>query len=380
MGSMSFFDEMREQTLVKATIVAKYFWAWAKVMVATQKKHPGRSTGTIAYIDLFAGPGRYEDGKMSTPLLILTKAIEDPDMRERLVVILNDKDVSRRRSLEQEISKLPGVNLLKHQPKVYNEEVGQRIVEMFRGMRLVPTLFFVDPWGYKGLSLQLINAVLKDWGCDCIFFFNYNRINMGLSNEFVRDHMNALFGRERADALRERLRGIISCERELAIVEEICQALRDMGGRYVLPFRFRNDRGTRTSHHLIFVSKHERGYEIMKEIMARESSKLEQGVPTFEYSPADAKYPVLFELGKPLDDLADTLLAEFTGQRLTMLQVYQRHHVGKPYIKKNYKDALRKLEAEARIKCDPTAEHRQKRKGEVTFADKVWVHFPPRRE
>src|SRR5207248_10024637 len=41
------------------------------------------------------------------------------------------------------------------------------------------TFLFVDPFGYKGLSLQLVNSVIKDWGCDCVFFFNYNRISMG---------------------------------------------------------------------------------------------------------------------------------------------------------------------------------------------------------
>ena len=56
----------------------------------------------------------------------------------------------------------------------------------------------MDPWGYKGLSLRLINSVLRNWGSDCIIFFNYNRINMGLNNEFVREHMDALFGAERA--------------------------------------------------------------------------------------------------------------------------------------------------------------------------------------
>ena len=61
-------------------------------------------------------------------------------------------------------------------------------------MKLVPTLLFVDPWGYKGLSLALINSVVQNWGCDCIFFFNYNRINPGVSNDTVREHMNALFG------------------------------------------------------------------------------------------------------------------------------------------------------------------------------------------
>ena len=80
--------------------------------------------------------------------------------------------------------------------------MGEEIVKMFEEMSLVPTLFFVDPWGYKGLSLRLVNSVLKDWGCDCIFFFNYNRINMGLSNPFVKEHMNALFGEERAEEFR----------------------------------------------------------------------------------------------------------------------------------------------------------------------------------
>jgi three-Cys-motif partner protein len=66
-------------------------------------------------------------------------------------------------------------------------------VALFSQMRLIPTLFFVDPWGYKGLTLQLINSVLKNWGCDAIIFFNYNRINRGLSNPAVQAHMNALF-------------------------------------------------------------------------------------------------------------------------------------------------------------------------------------------
>ncbi len=116
----------------------------------------------------------------------------------------------------------------------------------------------------------------------------------------------------------------------------------------------------------------------MKGIMAKESSKSEQGVPTFAYNPADAMCPVLFELSRPLDDLADMLLNDFAGQSLTMRHIYERHHVGRRYIAKNYKDALRKLEAEGKIRADPPAEQRRKRKGEVTFADGVRVEFLPR--
>ena len=69
---------------------------------------------------------------------------------------------------------------------------------------------------------------------------------MGLDNKAVEEHMNALFGKDRADALRNRLKLMTPDERELTIVEEIAQALKEMGGKFVLPFRFRNADGTRT--------------------------------------------------------------------------------------------------------------------------------------
>lgn len=52
-----------------------------------------------------------------------------------------------------------------------------------------------------------------------------------------------------------------------------------------------------------------------------------------------------------------------------MKEVYNQHHVGKRYIKKNYKEALAKLEAAQKITVSPPSERRQKRNGEVTFAD-----------
>ena len=216
-----------------------------------------------------------------------------------LVTLFNDKDENNSRSLEQAIRDLPGVERLKYKPEVMNEEVGTEMVKMFAQVRLVPALFFVDPWGYKGLSLQLVNAVVKDWACECIFFFNYNRINMGLNNPIVEEHMNSLFGKERADALRLKLQTMSALDREFLIVEELCKALNLAGDRYVLPFSFRDDRGTRTSHHLIFVGKNFLGYHIMKGVMAGESSMREQGVATFEYSPADKRYPLLFEMSNP---------------------------------------------------------------------------------
>lgn len=194
---------------------------------------------------------------------------------------------------------------------------------------------------------------------------------MGLNNPLVEERMNSLFGKQHADHLRAQLRTTPRTEREPAIVEKLVQALKGMGGKYILPFRFRNESGTRTSHHLIFVSKSFKGYEIMKEIMGKESSKADQGVPSFEYNPVDKRFQALFEFTRPLEDLEEMLLAVFAGRTMTMVEIYQEHSVGRPYLKKNYKDALKKLESEKKIETQPS--RGQRKKG--TFGDKVWVTF-----
>ena len=363
-----FFNEGKQQSQIKSAIVAKYFDAWSKVIISSQDRYRQHHDNKIAYIDLFAGPGRYSDGTKSTPLLVLEKTIQDNKLCQRLVTIFNDKDESKTNSLSRAIKELPGIETLKYPPQVSTQEVGEEIIKMFEKMRLVPTLFFVDPWGYKGLSLRLVNSVIKDWGCDCIFFFNYNRINMGLNNDAVREHMNALFDEMRADNLRPKLDSITPQQRELTIIEELCQAIRDLGPKYVLPFRFKDNRGSRTSHHLIFVSKGFKGYEIMKDIMAKESSDTQQGVATFEYNPVDAQQPFLFELSRPLDELGDMLLQEFAGQTLKMSSIYEQHNVNRPYTKQNYKQVLGQLEDQGKI----TAPNRRGN----TFGDPVLVTFP----
>lgn len=370
---LSFFNEQKEQSLVKSTIVAKYFSAWANVIINTQKRYP-QYAQKIAYIDLFAGPGRYQDGAQSTPLKILNHALSNSDLKERLVTVFNDKDVDNSKSLSNAISEIPNINELSFYPKVWNEEVGENIVAQFEQMNLIPTLFFVDPWGYKGLSLRLVNSVLKDWGCDAIFFFNYNRINMGLNNVMVAQHMNSLFGEERCDLLRAKISDSNPVLREMLIIEELCQALKELGANFVLPFRFKNDNGERTSHHLIFVSKNFLGYEIMKDIMAKESSSSEQGVPSFEYNPADSlpQQALLFQLSRPLDDLKENLLQCYGGKTIRMYEIYREHNVDTPYIKKNYKDVLKGLYDEGLI--DAISEKgKPPKKG--TLGDEIIITF-----
>lgn len=368
MATQKFFDERSDQSEVKARIVQKYFYAWANVILPTVQRQGGR----IAYIDLYAGPGRYKDGAASTPLLVLQHAISNSKLANSVVALLNDSDGNNSGTLEAEIRKLPGIDTLKHPPEISTMEVDQSAEEYFNEVRLVPSFSFIDPFGYKGLSLKIIKGVIKDWGCDCVFFFNYNRINAGVNNPGVAEHMDALFGKARADYLRERLPKLTPTLREALILEELANEIKRLGGTFVLPFTFKNAAGTRTSHKLIFVSKNFKGYSIMKEIMAKESSTDDQGVPSLTYSPADASMPLLFSLNRPLEQLRGSLLQSFAGQELSVANIYERHSVDTPYILKNYKETLATMEENGEIEVRSLKARRPK----GTFADHLLVRFP----
>lgn len=372
--AQSFFDERRDQSLVKAAIVAKYFDAWSKVMIANARK--GVPIQRLAYIDLFAGPGRYKDGSKSTPLMVLERAIADETLARLLVSMFNDAEPDNVASLRSALAELPGRARLAHEPSILCTEVGADAESMFRSAQGCPTFSFIDPFGYKGLSRGIIQSVVRDWGCDCVFFFNYSRINAGINNDSVRVHMDALFGRERIDRMRSILTDMNPSERETFILEELAQALKELGATHMLPFRFRRADGSRTSHALVFVTKHPLGYGIMKDIMARESSTEDQGVPSFEYSPADERCPLLFSLNRPLDSLAESLLDRFAGRTMPMKKIFESHHIGTPFIERNYKRVLNEMEIAGQIIAQPCASARPMRSGDRTFAPTTLVTFP----
>jgi three-Cys-motif partner protein len=359
--SKGFFREAREASRIKAKVVAEYFPIWAKIISKYSKE--------LAYIDLFCGPGLYEDGTESTPILVLREAIANNDIRERFISIFTDKEVEFVESLRAAIEEIPGIDLLTYKPRIKQLEVGEEVIAELQKASLIPSLVFLDPCGYKGLSLKLINSILKDWACECIFFFNYNRINAAIHNDIVEDLINEIFGIQRADLLRLALIGKSPYQREKIVLKNLVEALKEAHGRFVQSFCVKDCDRKRTSHYLIFVTKNFTGYEIMREIMGKFSSSSVEGVPSFEFSKRDESDMFY----RPLNDLKEMLVEELAGKSMKMVDIYKDHSPGRNYLKKNYKDALKLLFEEAKIKAVSTS-GKKPRKG--TIGDNIIVSFP----
>jgi three-Cys-motif partner protein len=362
--TQTFFDKPLEHSEIKSQIVAKYFDAWSRIV--------SPRVTNVEYVDLFAGQGYYEDGTESTPLLVLKKAIENPSIARKLISEFNDQNSEYIKSLDLAIRNLDRINTLRYRPKLSSESVTKKIVEQYEQMNLPPTLFFLDPWGYKGVSQDLIRAAIKSWASECILFFNYKRINMDLQKSSVDKNINDFFGIQRANKLRTKTKHMSPYKREETIIGEFCKALIEMGGRYALPFCFRDRIQDRTSHYLIHASKHPLGYGLMKEIMNEYSFRDADGVPTFTFDP---KQQLTLNFGWPLRVLEEQLVQEFKGQKLKVGDIYKKHQEKTRFVKGNYKDALLILEKESKIKVDIPVERRPIRNGKRTLGDNRIVTF-----
>jgi hypothetical protein len=166
----------------------------------------------------------------------------------------------------------------------------------------------------------------------------------------MNEPINEFFSAERAEELRKTVASLRPAQREEAILKEMHTAIRGLAAQ-VGKFTYRSKTGSRPTHHLLCVSKHRQGMALFKEISAKESTSFDYDVPSLEHDPSAESYqPGLFS---PLAELEQDLLATYAGKVLTPDQIYHEHHNGKPYVLKNYRQALLHLEETGAISIDP---------------------------
>src|SRR5438128_9842841 len=107
MSTENFFDHQTPESHVKTGIVTDFVAAWINIVGA-------RASGPLAYMELFAGPGIFDDGTKSTPILVAEHVLSDDNRRQRVRLVLNEKEGTFADRLKTNVESLAGYELLRY--------------------------------------------------------------------------------------------------------------------------------------------------------------------------------------------------------------------------------------------------------------------------
>lgn len=248
---------MKPHTKAKHAILRRYFEAWLPILASWAK--------SILYIDGFAGPGVYKDGEPGSPIIVLQAAVNHQSPIEADVqFIFIEADSERFAVLEKELGKLGSLPANFHVTSHHGEfgDLEKQIDEIrTQGKTLVPTLAFIDPFGYTGFPMRLVHKILMNRYCEVLITFMVRDLDRFC--EVQEESVRELYGND--DWTHCRSIEEFTTRRQ-CLIREYGKQLRVGGANYVLPFEMADENGT-TIYYLIYATKHLKGMQVMKDAM-----------------------------------------------------------------------------------------------------------------
>lgn len=347
-------------TRAKHEILQRYLGAWFGIL--------GQRIPHILYIDGFCGPGRYSHGEDGSPLIALKVALglqsrlastkisflfidERPDRIAHLQSELEDLNIPSNYEVYTIVSSF--YNTLSH----ILDDVEHK------GARLVPTFAFIDPFGFKGASFNLVQRLLKNPRTEVFVNVMMDSINRFLEhpNAGVRQHIIDSFGTSRV------LEVVQETDRIIALRRLYFEQLKQHAD-YVRYFEMCNE-CDKTIYYLFFAGNHRLGHSKMKEAFWKVDDQ-----SGYKFSDrTNPQQPILFSLN-PAEELASLLQAQYDGQTQKAGNIIHFVEDKTAFTASHARGALRLLERNSKITIDPIkGDGSKRRKG--TFSAKVTVHF-----
>jgi len=299
---------------------------------------------TLGYVDGFAGRGVYEDGSLGSPILAMKAAQEQINKIGKLkkflcLFIENDKENFEclRQQVDKVIKSCP--NVLCYLEFGNFEDKMKEFLDKYDETKLIPILYFLDPFGWSGIPFELVQRLLKQPKSEIIFVLMTYDIARFLQSPYHEDSLTILYG----DNSWEEASIFTGERRHRALVQKYEDKLRNnTNAKYVWSFRVSDTYMRRTRYYIIYATHHFKGLKVMKDIMKN------QGAGIFEFLGPDEE---VFRRIKKLDffDLGTWLKEYFKGRQITFDELCEELYPMSrtpisAYIDKDFRRAIKDLE------------------------------------
>lgn len=370
---IDFFEVQEPHSKVKSEIVSKYFASWVDIM----KSRGGKMT----YLDLFSGRGYYKDGSNSTPLLIFDKIETKPEICNDINIFFYEKVKVLFDDLKLKVQKHPVYKKLKVEPVFNNIAISSELVKKLPNSD--KTLTFIDPCGYTDLSEELLLEMVNNWGSDCIFYLSTYGIRRNIVQDNQKENFIKIFGDKEYSKLKTEIKKIKNGrDQDNLILKTLNKVLNKTENIYSCGLRIDLKDKHLSNYYLIFISKHWRGFKIMKEIMGNHEYSIYDSdeIPYFIYNNKSIGQPIetfMRGFNPRMNKIKNTILRTFSKvNNISVKNICEKLHENKfKYLDKNIKSALSELEIEGKIVIDKHYSKRMKRKGKITLGEGRLVTF-----
>lgn len=357
MSKNNFFEKQTLSSRVKASIISEYFPKYCSIII--KKHNPER----IGYFDLFAGPGKYNDGNLSTPLLIANNCAANNVLKEKVWMVFNDKEYGD--ELKDNFLSMYPNGTFTFKPHFGHsivgdcEEINRFITRnpMKGRYNECPSVMFIDPFGYKSVDTKILSQFLQYWGNELFIFVNSKRINAALENDKFEGLMRVLFPCSFDSVKTEIRKKQTLIERLQFIIDNLgdeYKKLLDTNTLYYTAFKFQEEDINTTSHFILHLTKNKRGFDLVKQIYNDFANvgTVFDGRNTYTFDVKKITNPVeeLFDTkSENIDNLKDILYKEYRGKEISSYGLFEEHQKTCLYSRTHYVQALRRLVEEGKI-------------------------------
>jgi len=304
----------------------------------------GSTFSKLGYIDGFAGRGIYETGEPGSPILAMRAAQEQIDkigkLQEFLCVFIENNHENFC-CLEEQVAltapECPEVSCTTLHSTF--EATISEILEKVDPDRAIPILYFIDPFGWKGIPFETIQGIMSQPKSEILFVFMTYEMARFLESPFHEESLSQLFNGDSWKTASQ-FTGERRHETLVQLYEDLLK--NETNAEYVWPFRISDSFMRRTKYYIIYATHHFKGLRVMKNLMRR------QGAGIFEYLGPDEERLRGQQRFETID-LSQWLKERFKGRSVTFDELCEevyplsRSPVAE-YIDSDYRKAIQQLE------------------------------------
>lgn len=317
-------------TIAKIRIIEEYLKAWFPII--------GRYAASVIYIDGFCGPGQYLNGEKGSPIAAIETALNHKQINTKeLVFLFIDSDGKRIKNLKTILDNYPLPDNFKTKCVVGNfKRTLQDVLSDLddRGKQLAPSFLFVDPFGIKEVSYNLLSQYMSHNKCEIMVNLMIEWINRFIETSEFEPHLDDIFG---TDSWRYCINQPNRIDSLIALYESQLRKV----ARFVWSFEMKDVRN-KTKYILFFGTNHIRGLDKMKDAMWKLC-------PTGDYIFSDRGHGQITIFDKYTPESLATILKDLEPRDYSINELENHVIVSTPFRKAHLRRALNLLEKDCHI-------------------------------